>query len=45
MAEFKHVKRIMVSLWENRVGTIVPLGTGDGPYAFQYDREFLKSGI
>ena len=45
MAEFKHVKRIMVSLWGHRVGTIVSLGTRDESYAFQYDRRFLKSGI
>ena len=45
MAEFKHVKRIMVSLWGHRVGTIVSFGTRDESYAFQYDRKFLKSGI
>ena len=45
MAEFKHVKRIMVSLWGQRVGTIVSFGTRDESYAFQYDRKFLKSGI
>ena len=45
MSELRHVKRIMVSLWEQRVGTIVPTGTRGETYAFQYDRKFLRSGI
>lgn len=45
MAEFKHVKRIMVSLWGERVGTIIPLDSREEFFAFQYDRQFLKSGI
>ncbi|MBR4614896.1 MAG: HipA N-terminal domain-containing protein, partial [Kiritimatiellae bacterium] len=45
MSELRHVKRIMVSLWGQRVGTIVPTGTRGETYAFQYDRKFLHSGI
>ena len=45
MAEFKHVKRVMVSLWGHRVGMIVPTGMQGESYAFQYDQKFLKSGI
>ena len=45
MAEFRHVRRIIVSLWGQRVGTIVSTGTRDESYAFQYDRTFLRSGI
>ena len=45
MSELRHVKRIMVSLWGQRVGTIVPTGTRGETYAFQYDRKFLRSGI
>ena len=45
MVEFRHVRRIIVSLWEQRVGTIVSTGTRDESYAFQYDRTFLRSGI
>ncbi len=45
MAEFRHVKRVMVSLWGQRVGTIVSSGTREETYAFQYGRKFLNSGI
>ena len=45
MAEFRHVSRIMVSLWGQRVGMIVSSGSREESYAFQYDRRFLKSGI
>ena len=45
MSELRHVKRIIVSLWGQRVGTIVPTGTRGETYAFQYDRKFLRSGI
>ena len=45
MAEFRHVSRIMVSLWGQRVGMIVSSGSREELYAFQYDRRFLKSGI
>ena len=45
MAELRHVKRIMVSLWGERVGTIVPMDLRQETFAFLYDRTFLKSGI
>ena len=45
MSEFKHVGRVMVSLWGQRVGIIVPIGSRGETYAFQYDRNFLKSGL
>ena len=45
MSEFRHVGRIMVSLWGRRVGIIVPMGSRGETYAFQYDRQFLKSGL
>ena len=45
MAEFRHVKRVIVSLWGHRVGMIVPTGLRGESYAFQYDQKFLKSGI
>ena len=45
MSEFKHVGRVMVSLWGQRVGIIVPVGSRGETYAFQYDRKFLKSGL
>ena len=44
MAEFKHVRRIEVSLWGQHVGTIVPAPERD-VYAFKYDRKFVRSGI
>ena len=44
MAEFRHVRRIMVSLWGERVGTIVPLDARQTYFGFQYERQFLKSG-
>ena len=37
MAEFRHVKRVIVSLWGHRVGMIVPTGLRGESYAFQYD--------
>ena len=45
MAEFRHVRRIMVSLWGERVGMIVPMDARQAFFAFQYERKFLKSGI
>ncbi len=44
MTVFKHVSRINVSLWGERVGTIVETPRR-GVYAFRYDKKFLKSGI
>ena len=44
MAEFKHVRRIEVSLWDQHVGTIVPAPDRD-VFAFKYDRKFVRSGI
>ena len=43
MAEFKHVRRIEVSLWNQHVGTIVPAPMRDY-FAFKYDRKFVRSG-
>lgn len=43
MAELNHVRRIMVSLWGERVGMIVPVDSRQETFAFQYDRKFLKS--
>ena len=37
MAEFRHVKRIMVSLWGERVGTIVPMDSRQETFAFLFD--------
>ena len=45
MSEFRHVRRIMVSLWGERVGTIVPLDARQTYFGLQYERQFLKSGI
>ena len=45
MAEFRHVGRINVSLWGSRVGAIIPIDSRQEFFAFQYDRDFLKSGI
>jgi len=44
MAEFRHVRRIEVSLWEHHVGTIAPV-PGHPFYAFKFDPAFLRSGI
>ena len=44
MAEFRHVRRIEVSLWGRHVGTIVPAPERDF-YAFKFDREFVRSGV
>jgi hypothetical protein len=41
VAEFRHVKRVIVSLWGHRVGMIVPTGMRGESYAFQYDQKFL----
>ena len=38
MAEFRHIKRVIVSLWGHRVGMIVPTGLRGESYAFQYDQ-------
>ena len=40
MAEFRHVKRVIVSLWGHRVGMIVSTGLRGESYAFQYDHNF-----
>ncbi len=44
MRAFKHVTRIHVSLWGERVGTLVEMPQR-GVYAFRYERAFLRSGI
>ena len=44
MAELQHVRRIMVSLWGQRVGTIIPL-PDRGFFAFRYEKSFLRTGI
>lgn len=44
MTVFKHVARINVSLWGERVGTLVE-APQRGVYAFRYEKKFLKSGI
>ena len=44
MAEFRHVRRIEVSLWNRHVGTIVPAPERDC-YAFKFDWEFVRSGV
>ena len=44
MMAFKHVSRINVSLWGERVGTIVE-SPRRGVFAFRYEKSFLKSGI
>ncbi len=44
MTAFRHVVRINVSLWGERVGTIVE-SPRRGVYAFRYEKKFLKSGI
>ena len=44
MTAFKHVSRINVSLWGERVGTIVE-SPRRGVFAFRYEKSFLKSGI
>ena len=44
MAEFRHVRRIEVSLWGRHVGTIVP-APERGFFAFKYDRAFVRSGL
>lgn len=44
MSELQHVRRIGVSLWGQRVGTIVPL-PDRGFFAFRYEKSFLRTGI
>ena len=44
MMSFKHVSRINVSLWGERVGTIVE-SLNRGVFAFRYEKKFLQSGI
>ena len=44
MAEFVHARRINVSLWGERVGTIIPSNERDF-YAFKFEKKFLRSGI
>lgn len=44
MTTFKHVSRINVSLWGERVGTIVE-APQRGVFAFRYEKKFLSSGI
>ena len=44
MAEFKHVRRIEVSIWNQHVGSIIP-APEHGFFAFKYDRKFVRSGI
>ena len=44
MTVFKHVTRINVSLWGERVGTIVE-APQRGVYAFRFEKKYLKSGI
>ena len=44
MTVFKHVTRVNVSLWGERVGTIVE-APQRGVYAFRYEKKFLQSGI
>ena len=45
MAEFRHVKRVIVSLWGHRVGMIVPTGLRGESYAFQYDQKFRQRSL
>lgn len=44
MMSFKHVSRINVSLWGERVGTIVE-SPSRGVFAFRYEKKFLQTGI
>ncbi len=44
MTAFRHVTRINVSLWGERVGTIVE-SPQRGVYAFRFEKKFLKSGV
>lgn len=44
MTSFKHVSRINVSLWGERVGTIVE-SPSRGVFAFRYEKKFLHTGI
>ena len=44
MTGFRHVTRINVSLWGERVGTIVA-APQRGVYAFRFEKKFLKSGV
>ena len=44
MSDFVHTRRVIVSLWNRRVGTIIPAKTS-GYYAFKFDDDFVKSGL
>lgn len=44
MTVFRHVTRINVSLWGERVGTIVE-SPQRSVYAFRFEKKFLKSGV
>lgn len=44
MTVFRHVTRLNVSLWGQRVGTIVE-SPQRGVFAFRYDKAFLRSGV
>ena len=44
MMSFRHVSRINVSIWGERVGTIVE-SPQRGIFAFRYEKRFLQSGI
>lgn len=44
MTVFRHVSRINVSLWGQRVGTLVA-APQRGAFAFRYEKKFLSSGI
>lgn len=44
MTTFRHVSRVNVSLWGDRVGTIVESPRRDF-FAFRYEKSFLRSGL
>lgn len=44
MRKLTHVSKIAVSLWGQRVGTIIPT-LKQGYYAFQYDKTFVRNGV
>lgn len=44
MRKLTHVSKIVVSLWGQRVGTIIPT-LKQGYYAFQYDKTFVRDGV
>ena len=46
MAELKHVRRIMASLWGERVGTIIPIDSRQESFAFKYYRkQWIEANI